>query len=87
MQLIEQANKHHPTIKFTTKISETEVAFLDTNIYKGERFRSNSVLDVRRHFKSAETFQNTYFSSRHPPGVKKDFNKGEALRLLRKTLF
>ena len=33
MQYIEQANKHHPTIKFTAEISETET-FLDTNIYK-----------------------------------------------------
>ena len=36
MQFSEQANKHHPTIKFTAEISETET-FLDTNIYKGER--------------------------------------------------
>ena len=39
MQFIEQANKHHPTIKFTAEISETET-FLDTNMYIGERFRS-----------------------------------------------
>ena len=56
MHSIEQANKHHPTIKFTAEISETEATFLDTNIYKGERFRSNSVLDIRTHFKSTETF-------------------------------
>ena len=35
------------------------------------------------HFKATETFQYTYFSSCHPPGVKKGFIKGEALRLLR----
>ena len=57
MLFIEQANKHHPTIKFMAEISETETTFLDTNIYKGERFRSNSVLDVRKHFKPTETFQ------------------------------
>ena len=53
MQFIEQANKHHPTIKFMAEMSETET-FLDANIYKGERFRSNSVLDVRTHFKPTE---------------------------------
>ena len=82
MHFIEQANKHYPTNKFTAEISETET-FLDTNIYKGERFRNNSVLDVRTHFKPTETFQYTHFSSCHPPGVKKGFIKGEALRLLR----
>ena len=40
-------------------------------------------LDVRTHFKPTETFQYTHFDSCHPPGVRKGFIKGEALRLLR----
>ena len=35
------------------------------------------------HYKATETFQYTHFSSCHPPGVKRGFIKGEALRLLR----
>ena len=31
-QFIEQANNHHPTIKFTAEISERETTFLDTSI-------------------------------------------------------
>ena len=81
-QFIEQGNKHHLTMKFTAEISETEATFLDTNIYKGERFRSNSVLDVSKHFKPTETLQYTHFSSCHPPRVKKGFIKREALTLL-----
>ena len=38
---------------------------------------------MRTHFKSTETFQYIHFTSSHPPGVKKGFIKGEALRLLR----
>ena len=83
MQFIEQANKHHPTIKFTAGISYRETTFLVASIYKGERFRSNSVLDVRTHFKPTETFLYTHLSSCHPLGIKKGFIKGEALRLLR----
>ena len=60
-----------------------ETTFLDTSIYKGIRFQNDAVLDVRTHFKPTETFQYTHFSSSHPPGVKKGFIKGEALRLLR----
>ena len=82
-QFIEQANNHHRTIKFTAEISETEITFLDTNVFKGERFASESLLDVKTHFKPTETFQYTHFSSCHPQGVKKGFIKGEALRLLR----
>ena len=37
-QFIEQANKFHPTIKFHGfEISENEITFLDTVVFKGER--------------------------------------------------
>ena len=80
---LELANNYHPTIKFTAEISDTEITFLDTYVYKGERFKRESILDVRTHFKPTETFQYTEFTSCHPPGVWKGFIQGEALRLLR----
>ena len=43
----------------------------------------DAILDVRTHFKPTETFQYTHFASCHPQGVKKDFIKGKAIRLLR----
>ena len=82
-QFIKQANNHHPTIKSTAEISETEITFLDTNVFKGEQFTSESTLDVKTHFKPIETFQYTHFSSCHTPGVKKGFIKGEALIVVR----
>ena len=82
-QFIEQAHSHHSTIKFTAEISETETTFLDTVIYKGERFKEQSILDIKTHFKPTETFQYTYYTSCHPSSVKIGFVKGEALRLLR----
>ena len=36
--LIKEANNFHPTIKFTAEISENEITFLDTIVFKGERF-------------------------------------------------
>ena len=51
--------------------------------WQGERFNKESILDVRTHFKPTETFQYTHFTSCHPPGIRKGFIKGEALRLLR----
>ena len=82
-KFIEQTNKHHPTIKFTAEISCTYATFSDTIISKGQRFNKESVLDMRTHFKPTETFQYTFFTTCHPPGAKKGFVKGEALRLLR----
>ena len=78
-----KAKRFHPTIKFTAEISETKTTFLDTKVYKGDRFNRESILDVRMHFKPTETFQYTNFYSCHPPGVMKSFIKGEALRILR----
>ena len=80
---VTRANHYHDTIKFTAEISDSEIAFLDTKVYKGERFNRDSTLDVQTHYKQTETFQYTNFYSCHPPGVKKGFIKGEALRLLR----
>ena len=65
--------------KFTAEMSETEITFLDTKVYKGVRFAKESILDVQTLYKQTETFQYTNFYSCHPPGV----SKGEALRLLR----
>ena len=83
-RFIWQATSYHPTIKFTAEISNAEASFLDTVVYKGNRFHHHSILDNKMHFKRTETFfQYTHFSSSHPTGVKKEFAKGEALRILR----
>ena len=69
---IEQANLHHPTIKFTAETFDTETAFLDTAVYKGTRVKEKSILDAKTHFKQMETFLHTLFTSCHPPSVKKE---------------
>ena len=59
------------------------ITFLDTKVYKGNRFHKESILEVQTYYKPTENFQHTNFYSCHPPGVTKGFLKGEALRLLR----
>jgi len=49
------------------EISDKEINFLGTTLFKGESFHNT----------------HTHFSSCHPPGVRKGFIKGEALHLLR----
>ena len=83
-RFIEQANSYNPTIKFMAEISNAETTFLDKVADKGNRFHHHSKLDIKTHSKPTETFcQYAHFSSSHPPGLKKGFVKGEALRLLR----
>ena len=81
---VEKANNFHSTIKFTAEMPETEVTFLDTEVYKRGRFDKESILDVQTNYKPTETFQCTNFYSCHPPGMNRGFIKGDwALRLLR----
>ena len=62
-EFIALANRHHPSIKFTAEISDKEINFLDTTVYKGERFHNQGILDIRTHFKPTETFQYMHCSS------------------------
>ena len=85
-EFIVLANSHHPTIKFTAEISDKEINFLDTTVFKGERFNKQAILDIRTHFKPTETFQYTHFSSCHPPGVRKGLSKVKPYVFLEQTL-
>ena len=77
-KFIELAHNYHLTIKFMTEIADTQITFLDTIcVYtrKGDRFKKESILDMRIHFKLTETLQYTHFTSCHSPGVRKGFNQ------------
>ena len=65
-EFIALANRHHPSIKFTAEISDKEINFLDTTVYKGERFHNQGILEICTHFKPTETFQYTHFSFCNP---------------------
>ena len=45
-EFIALANRHHPSIKFTAEMSDKEINFLDTTVYKGERFHNQGILDI-----------------------------------------
>ena len=51
-------------------------------MFKGERLKDKSILDIKTQYKLTETFQYAHFNSRHPPRVKNGFIKGEAIRML-----
>ena len=48
------------------KISDKGNNFLDTTVYKGERFHNQGILEICTHFKPTETFQYTHFSFCNP---------------------
>ena len=82
----DQANRLYPTIKFTAEVSENKITFLDTVVFKGGRFKSEFILDIKTRSKPTETFQYTHFTSCHLPGVKRGFIKGGFIYLLKEVL-
>lgn len=67
---IEQANKFHPLIKLTVLISEIKFNFLYTTVFKGDRFQTCPIMDIKTCHTPAETFQYKHFSPSHLLGVK-----------------
>ena len=64
----------HSTIKFTHDISDTELTFLDVTLYKGERFISTNILDLKTHINKQLYVHSTSY---HPPTTIKAITKGE----------
>ena len=76
-------NKHHPNLTFTFGQEGDSVEFLDSVVYKGNRFRSTGILDIKPYFKPTNKFQYTHQTSCHPAHTFKGLIKGEAIRSLR----
>ena len=82
-QFVEYLNESHSTIKFTYECSQHSVDFLDLTIYKGERYSTTNILDIKPFFKKTNKFQYLEYSSAHPKRIFSSLIKGELTRLLR----
>ena len=81
-EYIIEINKLHDTIKFTHDISDTELTFLDVTLYKGNRFQSQNILDIRTHIKPTNKQLYVHASLYHPPSILAAISKGETRRYL-----
>ncbi|CAG2195150.1 unnamed protein product [Mytilus edulis] len=69
VDFFEIANNIHPLIKFTHETSRTNVHFLDVTVYKGKRFITNTILDIKLYRKLTDNYQYLHRSSSHPSSV------------------
>ena len=83
--LFEIGNSLHNLLKFTFEISNSEITFLDTTVYKGDKFNTYNVLDIKSYLKPTNNFQYLHRESAHPKSVFKGFIKEECYRLMRNT--
>ncbi len=82
-EFIDYINSSHPTIKFTYESSPHTVDFLDLTVYKGDRYHSTGLLDIKPFFKKTNKFQYLHYTSAHPKKTFRSLVKGELTRLLR----
>ena len=77
---ISHINTVNQTIKFTYEAHENELVFLDTILYKGDRFKKENILDIRTHFKKTNKQLYIQKKSYHPKHIKKATITGETTR-------
>ena len=78
LEFINHLNAVHSTIKFTSDISPTEIAFLDLIIYIKE-----SKLYTRLHTKTTDRHMYLNYYSQHPMSLKRSIPYSQFLRLKR----
>ena len=80
---VQQCNKLHTSIKFTSECSTTEINFLDMTVFKGPNFQQRQKLDIKTFKKPTNKQAYVHGSSFHPPGIGKSIALGESYRALR----
>ena len=85
VQFFTICNNYHPLLKFTYEISESNMTFLDTQVYKGDGFQKSGTLDIKSFIKPTNTFQYLHRTSAHSKSVFKGFIKGKCIRHARNT--
>ena len=76
-------NNAHETLKFTFETSDNIVTYLDLQLYKGDRFLEQGLLDHKINMKKTETHQWLCPESAHCPSVFSALVLGETIRYCR----
>ena len=77
-ELFDILNNHHPSIKLKATISQTEVDFLDTTVFKYQY--DQSILCTKVFFKPTDTHALLHKKSFHPKSTFKSIIKSQILR-------
>ncbi len=83
--LLIHMNSQMTTIEFTMECSKHKINFLDITAFKGERFHSEGVLDIRPYAKAIDPHTYLHFSSAHPRNNMRGVVKAEVIRTLRRS--
>ena len=76
-------NTHHPSITVKAELSSESMHFLDTVVYKGNRFKETGTFDTKVYFKPTDTLELLHKKSHHPNHTFKGLIKSQILRYVR----
>ncbi len=83
--LLQHMNSQMSTIEFTMDYSTHKINFLDITVFKGVRYHSEGVLDIRPYSKAIDPHTYLHFSSAHPRNNMRGVVKVEVIRTLRRS--
>ena len=76
-------NTHHPSIIVKAELISESMHFLDTVVYKGNRFKETGTFDTKVYFKPTDTLELLHKKSHHPNHTFKGLIKSHILRYVR----
>ena len=76
-------NTHHPSITVKAELSWETMHFLDTVVYKGNRFKETGTFDTKVYFKPTDTLELLHNKSHHPNHTFNGLIKSQILRYVR----
>jgi hypothetical protein len=78
-------NSIHPKLKFEFSCHESSMPFLDLVIYKGVRFRTEGIFDLKTHQKTVNLYLYIPYNSYHTIAMKRSFISTELQRYVRNS--
>ena len=74
-QLVEQMNRTHPTIRFTSEKNPQCISFLNVSVYKGQDFQYTKHLSYETYLKPTNKQLHVHTYSYHPMSTKEDSSR------------
>ena len=76
-------NTHHPSISVKAELSSESKIFLDTVVYKGNRFKETGTFDTKVYFKPTYIVELLHKKSHYPNHTFKRLIESQILRYVR----
>ena len=82
-KFVKISHTHHPSITAKAELSSESMHFLNTVVYKRNRFKETGTFDTKVYFKPTDTLELLHKKSHHPNSTFKGLIKSQILRYVR----